>query len=61
MQGYQITVFNRWGQVVYEGMNGWDGKYQGAEVNTGSYYFTLKYNSSNSAEIEYKGTLMLVR
>jgi len=61
LKGYQITVFNRWGDVMYEGMDGWDGKYKGEEVNTGTYYFTIKYYTSENTEINYKGNLMLVR
>jgi gliding motility-associated-like protein len=61
LKGYQITVFNRWGDVMYEGVDGWDGKYKGEEVNTGTYYFTIKYYTSENTEINYKGNLMLVR
>ncbi len=61
LKGYQITIFNRWGDVLYEGVDGWDGKYKGEDVNTGTYYFTIKYYSSDNTEINYKGNLMLVR
>jgi len=61
LKGYQITVFNRWGDIMYQGVDGWDGKFNGTEVNTGTYYFTINYFSSDRKEIEYKGTMMLVR
>ncbi len=61
LKGYQITVFNRWGDVMYQGIDGWDGKFNGEDVNTGTYYFTIKYNTADNQEIEYKGDLMLVR
>lgn len=61
LQGYQITVFNRWGDVMYQGVDGWNGKYNGEDVNTGTYYFTIKYSTADDQEIEYKGDLMLVR
>lgn len=61
MRGYQITIFNRWGDIMYQGIEGWNGKKDGEDVNTGTYYFTIKYFSAEGQEINYKGDLMLVR
>lgn len=61
LKGYQITIFSRWGDKLYEGVEGWDGKFNGEDMNTGTYFFTLKYNSSDSNVIEYKGDVTVIR
>jgi hypothetical protein len=40
-EGYDRQVFNRWGAEVYRGDTGWDGKYNGTLVVSGTYYYVL--------------------
>ncbi len=61
LKGYQITIFSRWGDKLYEGVDGWDGKFNGEDLNTGTYFFTLKYNSNDGNVIEYKGDVTVIR
>lgn len=59
-----FSVYNRSGQLIYFTKtygDGWDGKFQGADQNTGVYVWILEfYDSNNKVRLE-KGTVTLVR
>jgi gliding motility-associated-like protein len=45
---YQISIFNRWGQLIFETQNisqGWDGTYQGNPVEKGSYVYKIVFTA----------------
>jgi hypothetical protein len=51
----QFTIFNRWGEIMYyseDPRRGWDGKYRGVLMETGTYPWTLYYEGLNE---QYKG------
>lgn len=56
MKGYPVIIFNRYGQKMVEGHDGWDGKLRGEYVDPGVYFYEviLKDNS------KYKGTIEVV-
>jgi hypothetical protein len=57
---YHVTVFNRWGEKVWETTDdtqGWDGS--GYEDNT--YVYLLQYKNARGEFIEMKGTVTMVR
>jgi gliding motility-associated-like protein len=66
MQGFeflQFEVINRWGQKVFSSTNpsdGWDGRHQGNELSTDSYFFYIRYKCNNDMKI-YRGDVLLVR
>jgi len=60
LKGVDITVFNRWGQQLYTGKEGWDGKFNGANVSKGTYYFIIKKNELNKDSKEIKGSVTVV-
>ncbi|MCE1202356.1 MAG: gliding motility-associated C-terminal domain-containing protein [Bacteroidia bacterium] len=62
MKGSQIRVFNRWGVEIYSGTEGWDGKFNGAPVSPGTYYYVheIKDLEGNTVRI-VKGSVTLVR
>ncbi|MBX3101674.1 MAG: gliding motility-associated C-terminal domain-containing protein [Bacteroidetes bacterium] len=37
--GVDIQIFNRWGVLIYQGKNQWDGKSNGRDVPEGVYYY----------------------
>ncbi len=44
--GYQLLIFNRWGEVLFESNDaefGWDGTYGGNIVQDGTYVWKLRY------------------
>lgn len=59
-----FRVFNRWGQQVYYGTKfneGWDGSYQGAKADIGTYYWVLSINDRFGKEEIIKGDSALIR
>ncbi|MBL4625162.1 MAG: gliding motility-associated C-terminal domain-containing protein [Flavobacteriales bacterium] len=46
-----VSVFNRWGQLVYSAENGydnsWDGTYNGEPLTSGNYYYIVNLNMGN--------------
>jgi len=60
LKNLDITVFNRWGEKLYEGKDGWDGKYNEKYVSKGTYYFTIKFDDLNGNISEIKGSVTVV-
>ncbi|NLF43958.1 MAG: gliding motility-associated C-terminal domain-containing protein, partial [Bacteroidales bacterium] len=58
--GAELTIFNRWGQVIYEGTEGWDGKYKGKKVSPGTYYYILSVFDANNTKTTMKGSVTVV-
>lgn len=42
LEGYDLEVFNRNGSQLYRGKNGWDGKYRGKRVESGTYLYVVR-------------------
>jgi hypothetical protein len=42
MKGYFVMIFNRYGQKVFEGEDGWDGKIDGVLVDPGVYFYDTR-------------------
>ncbi|MFN3918433.1 MAG: gliding motility-associated C-terminal domain-containing protein [Flavobacteriales bacterium] len=61
----KATVFNRWGQVVFEwdALNsGWDGRtLAGEEASEGTYFFVFKALGADGKEYDYTGSVLLRR
>ncbi len=50
-ENYHLTVFNRWGETVFESRNasiGWDGTYGGKLALEGQYAWTIRYKHLNN-------------
>jgi gliding motility-associated-like protein len=61
---YHISIFNRWGEKVYESNNitdGWDGKYQGKDAYAGIYTYVIEMNFLDSETRKYIGSFTLLR
>lgn len=61
----QFDIFNRWGQLVYNGygtkaQSGWDGTFNGQPADAGVYYFYARVRTRDGAE-EFKGEISLFR
>lgn len=62
-----FIVMNRYGQQVFNGGNmassGWDGTFNGQELETGTYYylFRVTFDYPGAQEEQYKGDIALLR
>lgn len=41
MKGYSLKIVNRWGEILYDGQDGWDGTINGKKVSPGTYYYII--------------------
>lgn len=60
----QFRVFNRWGQQLFEtidGTNGWDGTHNGMPCDVDTYYYIISLNHPDGTTKTYKGDIILVR
>ena len=64
-----ITIFNRWGQVVFQKSNfapndpasGWDGTFNGKPAPPDVYIYTVQIYCDNATLIPYHGNITLIR
>jgi gliding motility-associated-like protein len=63
LQDYQLAVYNRWGQKLFQTYNyrsGWDGNFNGQMQNSGAYVWICRFKRNNQ-EYNLKGTVLLIR
>ncbi|MEL0594174.1 MAG: gliding motility-associated C-terminal domain-containing protein [Planktothrix rubescens PR223] len=61
---YRLTIFNRWGNTLYETTDpqgGWNGTYQGGEVPDGTYFYLIHARGIDGKEYLLKGYVTLLR
>lgn len=65
VSGFTMTVYNRWGQKVFETQNpsgrGWDGKFNDKTQPVGVYIYAIKVVMKNERMEEYTGNVTLLR
>lgn len=64
IDGWNLSVFNRWGSPVFQSksaVDGWDGKFNGKFVESGSYYWTLIYKNEGGRRTERQGFVNVLR
>lgn len=66
--GYQgveeFRIINRWGQVVFDtinGTDGWDGTYKGQPAEVGTYFYSIRLRLMDGNIKVLRGDLVLVR
>jgi gliding motility-associated-like protein len=60
-KGDFIRVFSRWGVELFNGDQGWNGRYKGSLVSPGTYYFVQEIRDANGNLIRTeKGSVTLV-
>lgn len=58
----EFKIFNRWGQVIYDDLQGeWDGTHDGQPAPNGSYVYMIEVIRKNGVEQIYKGDVILVK
>jgi len=60
MKGLDLEIINRWGEQLYSGNDGWDGKYKGSLVSSGTYFYVLKLHELNNEVKVLKGSITVV-
>lgn len=64
IETYQLLIFNRWGEQVFETQTTelfWDGTFKGKPQNSGVYFYRLDMKLVNGEEVKKSGNLTLVR
>lgn len=63
-ESFKMTIFNRWGQQLYETTDmksGWDGSVNGQYTPAGQYVYLITYKSPEGKDYTKRGTVTLVR
>ena len=63
-QSFKMTIFDRWGQQLFETtdmISGWDGSISGQTAPSGMYVYLLTYKSLEGKEYTKRGTVTLLR
>lgn len=61
---FEIWIYNRWGQLIYSGISGWNGKVGNTEAPSGTYTYLYQYSFPLEGEIktiEKRGGFTLIR
>jgi gliding motility-associated-like protein len=64
-----FSVYNRWGEQVYEAENfppgspdvGWDGTFRGEELNPGVFVYQAKVQMIDGITVVFEGDVVLLR
>lgn len=57
MLGYEVVIYDRFGNLIHRGDNGWDGTYKGDVADAGVYVYTLILKDGR----EKKGTIQVFK
>ncbi|MFD1143968.1 gliding motility-associated C-terminal domain-containing protein [Larkinella insperata] len=62
-QSMQLTVYNRWGEVVFrtENREGWDGTINGQPAQPGTYAYRINVVNVEGKKTEKTGSVLLIR
>jgi len=60
LQDFELRVFNRWGEMVYESYKQ-EERWDGVGMVDGVYVYVLKYKNENDETRRYKGYLTLLK
>lgn len=61
---FKATIFNRWGQKIYEWndpADGWDGTFKGKEAKQGTYFCVVKARGADGRKFNIKKDVNLLR
>ncbi|WP_200978831.1 PKD domain-containing protein [Echinicola sp. 20G] len=61
---YHLSIYNRWGELIFTAKEPWDGKIDGNVVADGSYTYLLEYNfvlEGESQTVQKRGVFTVLR
>ncbi len=64
IRNFHISIYNRWGQLVYESGDineGWDGKTKGEECSSDVYFYVATYTNKKGLPRSKSGNITLLR
>lgn len=64
IENFKLTVFNKWGELIYVSENmgeGWNGTYDGKPLPEGTYVFRAEMTDQAGNQLERDGTILLLR
>ncbi len=64
IKDYQLRIYNRVGQVIYQTGNyaaGWDGRFKGQQQSSDNYIYQIRFRNMEGKLFEYKGNILLIR
>lgn len=64
LTSYQILIFNRWGQQLYESNDaypGWNGTFKGNQCPEGTYFYIAEYSVGALKQSTTRGSITLLR
>jgi gliding motility-associated-like protein len=62
--GYQLQVYNRVGQLIYQTRDfsqGWDGKFKGQQQSSDNYIYKISFKNAAGGFFNYSGNILLMR
>lgn len=60
LPGYELIVFNRLGSTVFQGTQGWDGKFRGNLVSPGTYFYKVKIRMPDGKIREFQNNVLVI-
>jgi gliding motility-associated-like protein len=64
IKDYHITIYNRWGEKLFESTtlyDSWDGTYNGETVENEAYLYVIQSTGIDNLKRSYKGTVTVIR
>ncbi len=61
LKDYDLIIYNRWGQELYKGIEGWDGTYNGKKVSPGTYFYIVELENITDKNTTVKGTVLVIQ
>ena len=61
VQVSRLLIYSRWGNVLYDGTNSWDGKTNGKEVPNGVYLVVAELTDKNGIKTNITGDVTIIR
>lgn len=61
MPNFDVQIYDRFGILIYQGDQGWDGTYKGHEADPDTYFYVLHFTNVNKQLQTKKGYVMLMR
>ncbi len=62
ISNYTLTIYNRWGQIIYQAKNGaWDGSYSDKPAPEGVYMYKIHLHAENKNKSMVYGSVNLIR